>query len=225
MAAAVVVVLVPAVWFTAHQVAGNYAASSRSPKSTPQSPATTTPTGTPTDQSSPTVSPTPTPTATTSPSILPSPTQTDLASVAPDSPRRITSGSLIDTGFDSAVSTLEAASTAEVARLGSRGSPGSPGTDTVYVVGKVRTGAASGFEHLPDLKAGSRISIRTDTATLTYTVSATSTKQESALPGNKLFTRHVPGRLVLVGIRYAASGSRLGEALVVTARLTGVEKR
>ena len=154
------------------------------------------------------------------------PTQTStpaLAQVRPDTPRRLISGTLIDAGFDSSVTVLEPASSSEVARLGTRGSPGSPGTDTVYVVGAVRPDGSSALSRLDSLRVGRTVSIRTDSGTMTYTVRATTLESVATLPGDALFTEHRPGRLVLVGIRYDASGTRLPDALVVTAELTGAE--
>lgn len=166
----------------------------------------------------------PTAPATTAGTQAPSPTARPLPEVAPDAPRRLESGTVIDTGFDSAVTTMEPASTSEVARWGVRGSPGSPGTDTVYVVGAVRSTTESAFARLPDLRVGSTVTIRTDSGTLTYTVRATGLKPAAGLAQDVLFTEHRAGRLVLVGIRYAASGDRLADALVVTAELTDAEK-
>ena len=166
--------------------------------------------------------------STTPPSTPSAPTPTAIATVklpriAPDAPRRITSGDALDAGFDNAVTDLDAASTSEVARWEDRGSPGSPGSDTVYVIGKV-LGSDSGFAGLPQLKAGATVSIRTDNGTLRYTVSATRLAREDGLAQDPLFTRHKAGRLVLVGIRYDDSGDRLDKALVVTAQLSGAKK-
>ena len=163
-----------------------------------------------------------TPSPASSPSGLPTTVASVRTTVAPDAPRRITAGRDLDSGFDSAVTTLDPASTGEVARWGARGSPGSPGTDTVYVVGSMRSGGA--FEPLARLKVGNHVSIRTDSGTLTYTVEATGQKHDAALLSDPLFTEHAPGRLVLVGIRYAASGARLPDALIVTAQLSSAEK-
>jgi hypothetical protein len=146
-----------------------------------------------------------------------------LPRVAPDAPRRLVSGDLIDTGFDEAVAEIGASSTSEVARWESRGSPGSPGTDTVYVIGRVYADGDSAFADLPRLKPGAKVSIRTDTGTMTYTVSAATLKAEAGLADAPLFTTRKAGRLVLVGIRYDESGDRLGKALVVTAELTGAK--
>ena len=146
-----------------------------------------------------------------------------LPRLGPDAPRRITSGNVVDSGFDHAVSEIEPASTSEVARWEPRGSPGSPGTDTVYVVGEVN-GDDSGFAGLPELSAGSTVSISTDNGTLTYTVSAATLRPEEGLADTPLFTRREPGRLVLVGIRYDDSGDRLDKALVVTAQLTDARR-
>jgi len=86
----------------------------------------------------------------------------------------------------------------------------------------MRSGGA--FEPLGRLRDGSRVSIRTDSGTVTYTVQAQGLKPYSSLRRDPLFTEQAPGRLVLVGIRYAASGARLPEALVVAAQLSGAEK-
>ena len=59
---------------------------------------------------------------------------------------------------------------------------------------------------------------------ISRTVSETKLKALSGLAEAALFTTHQPGRLVLVGIRYDASGNRLDKALVVTAELTGAKK-
>jgi hypothetical protein len=211
LVAAVIVALVPAAYLTAHRAFHDSSA---------------TPSDHTTDLPIPPVSPSATTSVTSTPN--PSPTKTatktgkpapHLPRIAPDAPRRITAGSLIDSGFDSSVTGLDASSDAEVARWDPRGSPGSPGTDTVYVIGRLRADAA--FARLDDLKRGSKVSIRTDGGTLTYTVSATSLQSESGLERSALFRQHRPGRLVLLGIRYDASGDRLGKALVVTAQLSG----
>ena len=215
LVAAVVVALVPAAYLTAHRAFHDSSAA---------------PTDHTTDLPIPPVSPSATGTTTvTTPTATPTRKATakpkpKLPKVAPDSPRRITSGSAVDSGFDSSATSLDASSDAEVARWDPRGSPGSPGTDTVYVIGRVRAGGESAFSRLGDLKRGSRVSIRTDAGTMTYTVSATSLRAESGLRRSALFTQHHPGRLVLLGIRYDASGHRLGKALVVTAQLSGAKK-
>ena len=162
--------------------------------------------------------PTPTPTPTATPAPAPK-----LPRVAPAQPRRITSGHLLDSGFDSAATTIEPSSRTEVARWEPRGSPGSPGTDTVYLVGEVH-GTDSGFGSLPDLTPGRKVSIRTDNGTLTYTVRAAGLEPASGLEQRALFKRHEPGRLVLVGIRYDDAGTRLTKALVVTAQLSGATR-
>jgi hypothetical protein len=214
--AAVVVALVPAVYLSAHRVFHGSSA---------------TPTDHRTDLPIPPVSPSATTSATTSiappatASSSPSPTRRAtprLPRVPADAPRRITSGSVLDSGFDSAVTDLDASSDAEVARWEQRGSPGSPGTDTVYVVGRVRPDAA--FARLGDLRRGSKVAIRTDSGTLTYTVGSTALRPKAGLDASSLFRRHRAGRLVLVGIRYGASGDRLDKVLVVTAQLSGATK-
>jgi hypothetical protein len=166
----------------------------------------------------------PTSTPGTTPSKAPTTPARHLPKVAADAPRRIIAAGAVDSGFDSSVTDLDASSDAEVARWDPRGSPGSPGTDTVYVIGRVRTDADSAFADLPKLKAGAKVSIRTDNGTLTYTVSAAALKRSSSLEREPLFRKHKAGRLVLVGIRYDASGDRLAKALVVTAQLTAAKR-
>jgi hypothetical protein len=209
-----VVALVPATYLTAHRVFRDSSA---------------TPAGRTTDLPIPPVSLSATPTGST-PSAVPTASATpapapaaQLPSVRVDAPRRITSGALLDAGFDSAVTRLDASSDAEVARWGERGSPGSPGTDTVYVMGRVRTDRDSAFAPLPRLVAGSTVSIRTDAGTMTYTVTRSALARHDSLGEDPLFTTHRPGRLVLVGIRYDASGNRLPEDLVVTAELSSAQ--
>jgi hypothetical protein len=219
VAIAVVAALLPATWLGAHRLIGSHPTgstpsagrSSDLPVPPESSSASTSPAAPAT-----TAIPTPTP-------ATPSTTAAPLPPVRPDTPRRLSSGTLIDTGFDSSVTAIEPASSSEVARLGTRGSPGSPGTDTVYVVGAVRPDGASAFARLASLRVGRTVSIRTDSGTLTYTVRATALQPVATLAGDALFTEHRPGRLVLVGIRYDASGNRLPDALVVTAELTGAE--
>lgn len=184
-----------------------------------------------TDRPIPPVSPSATTTAAGTPSVTPSgtPSKTPttaprLTRIAPSAPRRITSGNLVDAGFDTAATDIDASSTSEVARWESRGSPGSPGADTVYVIGRVLADGDSAFARLPKVKSGTRIAIRTDKGTMTYTVSAKTLKPEAGLRQDTLFRQHMSGRLVLVGIRYDASGDRLGKALVVTAQLSGAKK-
>ena len=205
---AIVLALVPATALTARQVfddPSSPGAGSTDLPIPPVSPSATAPT------TRPSASPTATP---TEPAVT-------LPRIRPDAPRRIMSGRLLDAGFDSSVTRLDASSDAEVARWDPRGSPGSPGTDTVYVIGRVRADGDSAFAGLPRLRAGARVSIRTDRGTLTYTVRSTSLEPAQGLAQTTLFRTHERGRLVLVGIRYDASGDRLARALVVTAELTG----
>jgi hypothetical protein len=161
------------------------------------------------------------------PSTAPSPTETaahppKLPRVAPAAPRRITARGLVDAGFDEAVTGIEPSSASEVARWESRGSPGSPGTDTVYVVGEV--GAGTAFSDLPRLGAGAAVRITTDNGVLTYTVTASAQKNTGGLLSSPLFRTHKAGRLVLVGIRYGASGNPRGKAVVVTAQLSAATR-
>jgi hypothetical protein len=207
--AAIVLALVPAAYLTAHRV---FSGSGSSPGDTS------------TDLPIPPVSPSRTATPSSSPSVTPPKTPATLPRVAPDAPRRLVAGRLVDTGFDESVTDLDAASASEVARWDPRGSPGSPGTDTVYVIGRVYAGRDSAFAGLPRLRQGATVSIRTDSGTMTYTVGASTLEPEAGLRRDPLFTTHKRGRLVLLGIRYDASGHRLGKALVVTAQLTGAKR-
>jgi hypothetical protein len=168
-----------------------------------------------------------TPKASVQPSTSPSPTETaappaKLPRVASAAPRRITARGLIDSGFDESVTGIEPSSASEVARWESRGSPGSPGNDTVYVVGEVSAGSA--FADLPRLKAGSAVRITTDNGVLAYTVTASTQRSAGGLLSSPLFRKHKAGRLVLVGIRYDASGDATGKAVVVTAQLSAAKR-
>lgn len=212
---AVVAALVPATAITAHRVFDSGPDSPRRAATDlpiPPVSSSTSPSATPTTPTTPAPSAAPSRTAT--------PAARHLPAVAPDAPRRITSGGRIDSGFDSSVTGLDASSDAEVARWEPRGSPGSPGTDTVYVIGRVRADGDSAFAGLPGLERGATVSIRTDRGTMTYRVTAARLRPESGLAGETLFRTHRKGRLVLVGIRYDDSGDRLDRALVVTAELS-----
>jgi hypothetical protein len=133
---------------------------------------------------------------------------------------------LINVGFDDVVAprngVFSAASTAEVARWGGRGVPGSPTDDTVYVIGKIATGGA--FAKLPQVHRGTRITLRTRTGVLTYTVQATTERAAQGLTRDDTFTARHVGRLQLVGIRYDGRGDRTGKVLVVTAQLTAARR-
>lgn len=176
--------------------------------------------------------PTPTslPTVTFTPSPSPTvrkPTQKakPLPRVAPSPPRRLVVPGVIDIGFDDVVAprngVFTAASTTEAARWGGRGVPGSPSSDTVYLIGKVS--ASGAFARLPSLHRGTRITVRTQTGVLTYTVQAVDEKPAQGLTKDAAFTEAHRGRLQLVGIRYAGS-ARTGTILVVTAQLTGARR-
>jgi hypothetical protein len=209
VAGALVVALVPASYLTAHRVFHD---------------AAVTPVERTADLPIPPVSPSAI--ASSSPPAAPETSVTpakSLPSVPTRAPRRIASGAVLDAGFDSAVTSLDASSDAEVARWESRGSPGSPGDDTVYVMGRVRTDRDSACAALPRLVAGGKVSIRSDAGTMTYTVTQSALARADGLGNDPLFTTHRPGRLVLVGIRYDASGNRLPQALVVTAELSGAQ--
>jgi hypothetical protein len=212
---AIILALVPATAHTAKRVFDDSSAPRDSSTDLPIPPVTPSATV-------PTSTPSATPSST--PSKPPSARAKHLPKVAASAPRRITSAGAIDSGFDSSVTDLDASSDSEVARWDPRGSPGSPGADTVYVIGRVRADGDSAFADLPKLEAGAKVSIRTDNGTLTYTVSATTLRSSAGLEKDSLFRTHKAGRLVLLGIRYDASGDRLAKALVVTAQLTGATR-
>lgn len=185
---AVVVALIPAVWFTAERMVGD------DDPTTPSASGTETPI--PSVPAKPTTA-TPTPASPATPRALPR--------VAPDVPRRLTSGSVLDVGFDDSVEpdgdVIDARTSSEVSRWGSRGEPGSPGADTVYVIGRVADGAA--FEDLGRLRVGSTVTVRTDNGRLGYTVRSVASLPRSGAGDQAVFTARVPGRLVLVGVRDA----------------------
>jgi hypothetical protein len=213
---AIVLALVPAAALTAKRVIDDASAPRDSATDLPIPPVTPSATV-------PTPS-TPSRTPSSTPSKAPTHRVKHLPKVAASAPRRITSAGVIDSGFDSSVTDLDASSDSEVARWDPRGSPGSPGADTVYVVGRVRADGDSAFADLPKVKAGAKVSIRTDNGTLTYTVGATTLRSAAGLERDPLFRKHKAGRLVLLGIRYDASGDRLAKVLVVTAQLTGATR-
>ena len=214
---AVVVALIPATWFTAQRAFDGAARSARSNASTDLPIPPVTPSATANGEHGTTSSAQPVVPATTTPVELPA--------VAPAAPRRIVADGLIDTGFDNAVTDIAAGSTSEVARWETRGSPGSPGTDTVFVFGKLlSSGNPAAFTGLPRLEVGDEVILHTDEGRLTYTVRTTTLRPDEGLLDDPAFTAHQPGRLVMVGLRYAASGDRLDDHLVVTAELTGATK-
>jgi hypothetical protein len=208
---AIILALVPATALTAKRVFDDSSAPRDSSTDLPIPPVTPSATA-------------PTATPSSAPSKVPSRPAKHVPNIADSAPRRITSAGAIDSGFDSSATDLDASSDSEVARWDPRGSPGSPGSDTVYVIGRVRADRDSAFADLPRLKAGAKVSIRTDNGTLTYTVSAATLRSSAGLERDSLFRRHKAGRLVLLGIRYDASGNRLAKALVVTAQLTGATR-
>lgn len=218
IALAVVVALVPAAWFTAHRAFGD-----------DPGPATPSTTSTASDQPIPAVSPsspaqTPTPSGTPTPTNPPAKPTANLPRVAEDVPRRLTSGSLLDTGFDASIEPVDgvftARSSSEVSRWGSRGEPGSPGTDTVFVIGDVNADGSGAFADLPHLRAGAKVEIRTDSGTLTYTVRSVGSHPAAGISTDPAVVAKVPNTLVLLGIRYDAHGQRTGSYVVVKADLT-----
>lgn len=223
VALAVVVGLVPALWFTGQRlVDDDKSPASNTPTELPIPPVTTpgTPTAVPTTPRAAPSTPVGTPTARAS----------NLPGVAPDVPRKLLSSGLLDVGFDDSVEptsngSFQAASTAEVARWGTRGQPGSPGPDTVYVIGKTFLSGVSALDTLPRIEVGAEIAIRTDSGSLTYTVRSVADKATAGLAKNAAFAAKVPGRLVVVGIRYDRSGDLTGRAVVVTAQLSGAVAR
>ncbi|RNL64082.1 hypothetical protein EFK50_05915 [Nocardioides marmoriginsengisoli] len=224
MLIAVVVALVPALVFSVQRLLDDDPAGARTPRTELPIPSvgtpSSTPSGTPTSTPS-TPAATPTRTARINTAGLPR--------VAPDPPRRLLSAGLLDVGFDNSVEprngTFRAASTAEAARWGSRGTPGNPATDTVYVIGKTNSRGVSAFDTLPRIKVGAKIVIRTDNGDLTYTVRTVGTRAASGLARNAGIAAKTPGRLILIGVRYDNAQNLTGQAVVVTADLTGAARR
>lgn len=216
LAFTVIVALVPAVYLGAHKIF-----SSGSPTPTPGasrssdlpipavSPSTTAP------------PPTPTPTPTPTPVVVP--TSKPLTKVRTDAPRRLNIPGVLDVGFNNSTQPraglFTAASTGEIARWGTRGSPGSPGTDTVFLVGKI-DGSRSAFGALGTVRPGMKITIRTNSGHLTYTVSAVARHQAAGLTSDPTFAARTPGRLILIGLEYSG-GTRTRTVLLVTAQLSG----
>jgi hypothetical protein len=220
---AVAIALVPAIGFSAHRIFDGSDSSSgtKTPTELPI-PAVTTP-------SAPTTPAAPTTSATSNPTAPRTIDTANLPRVAADVPRRLLSQGLLNVGFDNTVEprngTFRAASTAEVARWGTRGEPGNPAKDTVYVIGKTFTSGVSAFDTLPQVKVKAKIVIRTDNGDLTYTVRTVSTQAAAGLARDSGVAAKIPGRLVLIGIRYSRSGSLTGQAVVVTADLTGTARK
>lgn len=212
VAVAAVVALLPALWFAGtHLVDGVGSGTTHRPTAAPI----------PTD---PTAVPSPTPTRSSNSTASATPR---LPAVAADVPRRLTVTGLLDVGFDDSIEPADGrfptGSTAEAARWGSRGLPASPGTDTVVLVGKVYRQGASAFDDLPRVKVGDTITLRTDTGLLRYRVGSTGNRAAAGLPA--ALTAKVPGRLVLIGIRYdAQDDARTSQVLVVTAQLSGATR-
>lgn len=210
--AAVVAVLLLA-WFTVPMlVSGDPGTPSNSPTAVPPSTSSSTPS--------------PTPSVTPSPSAPRPTTPPGLPALSPDQPRRLVIDGVLDVGFDEAVGTsggtLRPASDAEVSRWADRGSPGSPGEDAVIVIGTADPADSSAaFARLGSVKPGTAVRLRTDQGTLTYTVARRLDVEASSLLQHPELTSRKPGRLVLVGEKYAPSGDRLTTDLVVVAVLTG----
>lgn len=207
---------------TAAAIGSGYALT-RSGDGAPSTPApTSTPTDTPTSTLTPTSLPTVTITPTSAPTPAPTPSAKALPQVKPSPPRQLIVRGLLDVGFDSVIAprdgVLTPASTGEVARWGGRGVPGSPQPDTVFVIGKISTRGA--FAKLPEVYRGVRVTVRTHTGVLTYTVQATADRPARGLTTDPAFTQAQRGRLQLVGIRYDSHGDRSSTVLVVTAVLT-----
>lgn len=210
--AAVVAVLLLA-WFTVPMlVSGDPGTPSNSPTAVPPSTSSSTPS--------------PTPSVTPSPSAPRPTTPPGLPALSPDQPRRLVIDGVLDVGFDEAVGTsggtLRPASDAEASRWADRGSPGSPGEDAVIVIGTADPADSSAaFARLGSVKPGTAVRLRTDQGTLTYTVARRLDVEASSLLQHPELTSRKPGRLVLVGEKYAPSGDRLTTDLVVVAVLTG----
>lgn len=208
-------------WFTLQILLGGD--TEAPPKSTPSAAPTT-----PTTSGSPSKSPSPSPTQKPSPTTPTPTTPADLPALSPDQPRGLVIDGLVDAGFDDAVGTsdgtLRPASGEELSRWADRGSPGSPGEDAVIVVGAADpSDSSTALSRLPEVRVGTKIELRTDQGVLTYTVGKTFDVKSSGLLVNPEVTNRKPGRLLLVGEEYAASGDRLDTFQVVVAILTGAE--
>lgn len=211
---AVVLALIPAAWLTVRRLGDDTttpAATSTSPTRLPIPPVSG--------------SASPDQKATVGKQPKPKQSPTSIPPIDEDPPRRLVSGSLLDTGFANAVEPsggeLTAPSDDDVARWGSRGSPGSPGSDTVVVVGRMSAGAP--FAELGELAKGTTVIVRTDEGEFTYRVTGTSRKPVDTLLDDPALATKRPGRLVLVGNAYSASGDRLTSDLVVVARLSAAK--
>lgn len=152
------------------------------------------------------------------------PKSPDLADVAEASPRHIGINGLVDSGFDLALEPdgdrLTAPSEDEVARWASRGLPGSPASDTVVIVGEVQADGGGAFGLLYQTRKGRAVEITTDEGTLTYTIRTVKQQDAGKVLTDRSVTAQKPGRLVLVGNRYDASGNPEAKDVVVVAQLS-----
>ena len=172
-------------------------------------------------------SPSPTPSASPSPTRAPSAAPSaDLPPLEPAPARRIVIDDVVDTGFDTVVSPiggrLSPLSRDQVARWGERGLPGNPANDTVVVVGSTRDDTAS-LWGLEQVGPGARITLTTNNGLVSYTVKSVRTLSSTTGTATALMREPVPGRLILVGARYDASGERTASDLVLVAFLSGVD--
>ncbi len=219
LAALVVLAVVVLGWIAVRELGGEEPAAA-DPSGSPSPTETATTSAPPSD--SPTEEPSGSPTETPDPSP-------ELPALEAAAPARLSAEGLFDVGFDAATpgtdGVLEALSTDEVTRLEDRARPGQPTEDAVVVLGEDRYDSPDGaFNRLPDLEAGDEVVLTTEAGgRLVYTVEDSLTVAAAEVASTPAVRDLVPGRLVLVGLRYDENGSRGAEDLVVVARLTAVQ--
>lgn len=232
LASLLVVLVIAAGWWGVRLLGNDEADPSSDPttpgpsSSAPTSPTTPASPTSPTKSSSPTKSPS---TQESSPSATSSSSApVDLPEATPAAPVRLVADGLFDLGFDLATAgtdgVLEAQSPEAPTRLEDRALPGNPTQDSVVVLGDDRYDLVEGaFNRLPDLSAGDEVTITTDSGSvLTYTVQRSLRVAASEVTSAPAVRQRVPGRLVLVGLRYDEDGTRGERDLVVVAQLSAV---
>ncbi|PVX64796.1 sortase family protein [Rhodococcus globerulus] len=142
--------------------------------------------------------------------------------------------SIADLGIDTKVlpmpagacPVLDPPTLADAYWVGCRSEPGTDSDGTVFVIGHAGAGTAAVFDTLPDIVAGSRVLIETDSGTLEYTVRSTALYEKfgEAQESPELRLRQ-PGRLVLVTC-YLENGTTLSSKnFVAYAEITGALAR
>lgn len=151
---------------------------------------------------------------------------TGLTPVSENPPRRLIIPDLLDTGFDNATEPVDGELVAPTARLPSRwesrGEPGSPGSDTVFIAGRMSSGAV--FERLDEARRGTTFTLRTYRGDLVYRVVHRERLPRVGLLHDTRFTAPEPGRVVLVGNVYRDDGDRAERDLVLIADLVDVTR-